>query len=145
MGHPGAENHDHHRSVWFAHADVSSGNFWADGQAPKVEQKMWFAYGDGDDEAVMAALMAWNDPVGSAVMEQEVRKAVTQVRRYAGKQVRRYAGTQVRKYPGKQVSRYPGTQVRWYAGAQERRYVATQLRRYPGNPGNRYPGTQVRR
>ncbi len=29
MGHPGAPNHDHHQSVWFAHNKVLGIDFWA--------------------------------------------------------------------------------------------------------------------
>ena len=29
IGHPGAENHDHHRSVWFAHHKVNGLDFWS--------------------------------------------------------------------------------------------------------------------
>ena len=32
MGHPGAPNHDHHRSVWFAFHKVNEFDFWADGR-----------------------------------------------------------------------------------------------------------------
>src|SRR5258708_3471417 len=30
MGHPGAPDHDHHRSIWFAHAKVLGIDFWSD-------------------------------------------------------------------------------------------------------------------
>ena len=30
MGHPGAPDHDHHRSVWFAHFKVLGIDFWGD-------------------------------------------------------------------------------------------------------------------
>ncbi|MEZ5432290.1 MAG: DUF6807 family protein [Verrucomicrobiales bacterium] len=30
MGHPGAENHDHHRSVWFAHNKLNGLDFWSE-------------------------------------------------------------------------------------------------------------------
>ena len=30
MGHPGAPNHDHHRSIWFAHHKVLGIDFWSD-------------------------------------------------------------------------------------------------------------------
>ena len=30
MGHPGAPDHDHHRSIWFAHARVLGIDFWSD-------------------------------------------------------------------------------------------------------------------
>ena len=29
MGHPGAPNHDHHRSIWFAHAVAGGEDFWS--------------------------------------------------------------------------------------------------------------------
>lgn len=61
MGHPGAPDHDHHRSIWFAHADVQGVNFWADRTPARVTQKQWLAYQDGEDEAAMAVLLGWND------------------------------------------------------------------------------------
>lgn len=76
MGHPGAQNHDHHRSVWFAHADVEGSNFWADGQPGQVRQKMWLAYEDGEDEAIMASLSGWFDGEGNELMEQEIVAAL---------------------------------------------------------------------
>ncbi len=30
MGHPGAPNHDHHRSIWFAHNKLLGIDFWSD-------------------------------------------------------------------------------------------------------------------
>src|SRR5262249_58115346 len=41
MGHPGAPDHDHHRSIWFAHQKVLGINFWEDGPAARIRQKMW--------------------------------------------------------------------------------------------------------
>jgi hypothetical protein len=64
MGHPGAENHDHHRSVWFAHHDVAGVDFWSDRTEGRVRQKHWYAYCDGDDEAVMATVTGWYDGEG---------------------------------------------------------------------------------
>lgn len=61
MGHPGAPNHDHHRSVWFAHEKVAGVNFWGDTGTARVRQKEWLAYEDGDAEAVMAVRLGWFD------------------------------------------------------------------------------------
>ncbi len=64
MGHPGDPSHDHHRSVWFAHHSVQGVGFWGDSpkpDAPRIRQKQWLAYVDGDDEAVMAVRLGWND------------------------------------------------------------------------------------
>ena len=72
MGHPGAQNHDHHQSVWFAHNKVNGLDFWANGKGTQIRQKMWYAYKDGDDEAVMASVSGWYDPDGREVMEQEI-------------------------------------------------------------------------
>ena len=74
MGHPGAPNHDHHRSVWFAHHKVAGVNFWGD-EGPNrgaVKQKQWLAYENGDQEAIMAVLLGWFDGEGQELMEQEV-------------------------------------------------------------------------
>jgi hypothetical protein len=72
MGHPGAENHDHHRSVWFAHHDVGGADFWSDRTEARVRQKFWYAYRDGDEEAVMATALGWYDGDGQELMEQDV-------------------------------------------------------------------------
>ena len=61
MGHPGASNHDHHRSVWFAHNKVLGMDFWADGKEPRIRQHGWLVYVDGDDESVMASEIGWYD------------------------------------------------------------------------------------
>ena len=61
MGHPGAPNHDHHRSVWFAHNKVFGHNFWADTTACRIEQKEWMAIEDGNDYSRLAVLLDWLD------------------------------------------------------------------------------------
>jgi hypothetical protein len=61
MGHPGAPDHDHHRSIWFAHEKVLGINFWSDNTPARVRQKKWLAYQDGDEEAVMAVSLGWYD------------------------------------------------------------------------------------
>lgn len=61
MGHPGAPNHDHHRSIWFAHAKVLGIDFWSDNTQARIRQKQWLCYQDGDDEAAMAVLLGWYD------------------------------------------------------------------------------------
>ncbi|NNE91452.1 MAG: PmoA family protein [Verrucomicrobiales bacterium] len=76
MGHPGASNHDHHRSVWFAHKDVNGKDFWGDGHGTQIRQKMWFAYEDGDDEAILATLTGWFGKDGTELMEQEIVAAL---------------------------------------------------------------------
>jgi hypothetical protein len=76
MGHPGAPNHDHHRSVWFAHAKVDGEDFWSDGSAARIRQKSWLAYSDGDDEAIMATRAGWFAGSGRELMEQEMVAAV---------------------------------------------------------------------
>lgn len=61
MGHPGAPNHDHHRSIWFAHAKVLGIDFWSDATTARIRQKQWLCYQDGDDEAAMAVALGWYD------------------------------------------------------------------------------------
>lgn len=61
MGHPGAPNHDHHRSIWFAHHKVLGIDFWADRQPSSIRQQEWLAYVDGDDEAILAVQLGWYD------------------------------------------------------------------------------------
>ena len=77
MGHPGAPNHDHHRSVWFAHHKVLGIDFWSDNTQARVRQQHWLAYRDGDDEALMAARLNWfdgHDP--KELLQQELVAAV---------------------------------------------------------------------
>ena len=61
MGHPGAPNHDHHRSIWFAHNKVVGIDFWSDNLPPRIRQSQWLVYEDGDEEALMAVMLRWFD------------------------------------------------------------------------------------
>ncbi len=61
MGHPGAPNHDHHQSIWFAHDRVLGISFWNNRSPATIRQKDWLCYEDGDREAVMAVLLGWYD------------------------------------------------------------------------------------
>ncbi|MFK8111331.1 MAG: PmoA family protein [Rubripirellula sp.] len=73
MGHPGAPNHDHHRSIWFAHHKVLGISFWSDESEATIRQEQWLAYEDGEDEAKMAVRLRWydgHDP--QALIEQEL-------------------------------------------------------------------------
>jgi hypothetical protein len=77
MGHPGASDHDHHRSIWFAFHKVNDDlNFWADGTGTQIRQKQWLAYEDSNDEAIMACLLGYFDKEGIEVMEQETIAAI---------------------------------------------------------------------
>lgn len=73
MGHPGAPNHDHHRSIWFAHDKVLGINFWGEGHASFIRQKEWLCYEDGEEQAAMAVKLAWHDGHDPAeLLEQEL-------------------------------------------------------------------------
>ncbi|MCA9027053.1 MAG: PmoA family protein [Planctomycetaceae bacterium] len=61
MGHPGAPNHDHHRSVWFAHQQLLGIDFWSDQTEARIRQQEWLVYQDGDAEAAMAVKLGWYD------------------------------------------------------------------------------------
>jgi len=61
MGHPGAPDHDHHRSIWFAHHKVQGVDFWSDRGPARVRQKQWLCYQDGDAECAMAVRLGWFD------------------------------------------------------------------------------------
>jgi hypothetical protein len=61
MGHPGAPNHDHHRSIWFAHNKVLGIDFWGDRLPASIRQQDWLAYIDGDEEAILAVQLGWYD------------------------------------------------------------------------------------
>ncbi len=54
MGHPGAPDHDHHRSLWFAHHDLIGISFWSDGTPARIEQPQWYAIEDGPEFARIA-------------------------------------------------------------------------------------------
>ncbi len=72
MGHPGAPDHDHHRSIWFAHAKVEGIDFWSDNTQARIRQKHWQAYEDGTDEAILATTLGWYDTEGAERMEQDL-------------------------------------------------------------------------
>ncbi len=77
MGHPGAPNHDHHRSIWFAHHKVLGIDFWSDKTTARIEQKDWLSYTDGEKEAAMAVTLGWFDGHDPApLLEQELVAAV---------------------------------------------------------------------
>jgi hypothetical protein len=73
MGHPGAPNHDHHQSIWFAHHKVLGVDFWGNGGPARIRQKQWLAYQDEPEAAIMAVQLGWydgHDP--RELMEQEL-------------------------------------------------------------------------
>jgi Methane oxygenase PmoA len=73
IGHPGAPNHDHHLSVWFAHQSVERVDFWSNKPGPRIRQKEWLVQEDGDDESVLAVRLGWNDGHDAAdLLEQDV-------------------------------------------------------------------------
>jgi len=76
MGHPGAQNHDHHRSVWWAHAKVDGEDYWSENGGTQIRQLMWLAYADSDAEAMMATRAAWINKAGQPVLEQEMVASV---------------------------------------------------------------------
>lgn len=61
MGHPGAPDHDHHQSVWFAHNKVLGIDFWGNASGATIRPLQWFAYEDGDDACRMAVELGWFD------------------------------------------------------------------------------------
>lgn len=72
MGHPGAPDHDHHRSVWFAHNKVNGQNFWAENKGTSIRQDQWLALEDGDSAARIAVRLGWFDADGVRLMTQEM-------------------------------------------------------------------------
>ncbi len=77
MGHPGAPNHDHHRSIWFAHHDVNGADFWSDTSPARIRQLRWLVYEDGDERATMAVELNWQDGSGRSLLNQELVAAVS--------------------------------------------------------------------
>jgi hypothetical protein len=79
MGHPGAPDHDHHQSIWFAHNKLNGLDFWGNGKGTSIRQKQWLCYQDGPTEAVMAVLLGWYDSQGAEMLEQELIVAILPV------------------------------------------------------------------
>ena len=80
MGHPGAPDHDHHRSIWFAHNAVVGTDFWSDQTAARIRQLDWLCYEDDEAEARLAVRLGWfdgHDP--QALLEQDVFVAIRPV------------------------------------------------------------------
>jgi len=77
MGHPGAPNHDHHQSIWFAHKDVNGHDFWSNGKDTQIRQKQWLAYEDGDKQCIMASLLGWFANDSEEQVEQELVAALS--------------------------------------------------------------------
>ncbi len=61
IGHPGAPNHDHHLSIWFAHHKVTGVDFWGMDSLACVRQKEWLVYDAAADGASMAVRLQWFD------------------------------------------------------------------------------------
>lgn len=77
MGHPGAPDHDHHRSIWFAHQNVGGVNFWEDrGGEQQIRQEQWIHYQDGDDEAMAVFRLGWFDAHAVRLLQQDVMLAL---------------------------------------------------------------------
>ena len=76
MGHPAAPDHDHHKSIWFAHHKVAGLNFWGDNNKNRVRQDNWVHYQDSDDEAVMVTDIGWYDGHAAKLMQQRLIAAL---------------------------------------------------------------------
>ena len=72
MGHPGAPDHDHHRSVWFAHFKVDGYDFWSENGETQIEQQQWYALEDGDEAARLAVALRWFAPDQTPLVDQDV-------------------------------------------------------------------------
>ncbi len=77
MGHPGAPDHDHHRSIWFAHHNVDGNDFWSDSSPAKIIQQRWLVYEDGDERATMAVELQWQDGGGAALLNHELIASIS--------------------------------------------------------------------
>lgn len=72
MGHPGAPNHDHHRSVWIAHNKLLGIDFWSEETPARIRQSGWLVLEDGA-QGVMAVTLGWFDGHDPApLVEQEM-------------------------------------------------------------------------
>lgn len=80
MGHPGAPNHDHHRSIWFAHEKTQGVDFWSDNTEARIRQHQWLAYEDDENQAIMAVRLGWyENPAANELLTQELIAAVRPV------------------------------------------------------------------
>jgi len=55
---------------------VQGVDFWSDNTAARIRQRQWYDYRDGEDEAVMASCLLWQDGEGRTLMEQDVVTAL---------------------------------------------------------------------
>lgn len=72
LGHPGAPDHDHHLSVWFAHRDIGGQNFWDGSGKARIAQTNWLAYQDGDDAATIAVDCEWRRDDETPILKQRL-------------------------------------------------------------------------
>lgn len=79
MGHPAAPDHDHHKSIWFAHHKVAGLNFWGDTTNNQARQNSWIHYQDGDDEAGMVSEIGWYDGHNAQLMKQQLIAVLRQL------------------------------------------------------------------
>ncbi len=79
MGHPAAPDHDHHRSIWFAHTHVAGVSFWEEGKDPQIRQERWVLYEDGPDEAAMVVELGWFDAHNVRLLRQQLIAVVRAV------------------------------------------------------------------
>ena len=83
MGHPGAPDHDHHQSIWFAHHKVMGLDFWGNASGAVIRQLQWLAYDDSDEACSMAVELGWFDGHDPApLLKQEL---ICEVRPLAAK------------------------------------------------------------
>lgn len=78
MGHPGAPNHDHHRSIWFAHAKLLGIDFWSDATTARIRQKHWLVFDEGDARAILATQLGWFDGHDPAELLNQTLIAIVQ-------------------------------------------------------------------
>jgi hypothetical protein len=73
MGHPDAPDHDHHKSLWWAHQFVGGVNFWEErGGSQQIRQETWVHFQDGPDWAGLVTRLGWIDAHKVRLMQQEM-------------------------------------------------------------------------
>ena len=83
IGRPGALDHDHHQSIWFAHHKVMGVDFRGKASGALIRQLQWLACDDGDDACQMAVELGWFDGHDPApLLKQEL---ICEVRPLAAK------------------------------------------------------------
>ncbi len=71
LGHPGAPDHEHHRSIWLGYQNIDEQDFWTDSAGTRIRQTHWYDYRSGTDEAILAVRLGWIDADAKERLDQD--------------------------------------------------------------------------